>query len=206
MMTDWWDSIDFNKPWNDVHHCVVYRATNLVNDKCYIGVTNRGLKLRKQEHFAAARCAKRKGRSLFHNAIRKHGPNKFSFTVIDICENPDAAYRLERHLIDLWCPVYNLTSGGEGNSGLKMSAETKARMSAVRKGRKVTDEQLAKLHEYRKRALLKRSKGVECVTDSMKFESLRAAEKFYKMNSKTIADSCQGKCNRRGLVFRFLGN
>ena len=51
---------------------IIYKATNLVNGKIYIGQTINTLEYRKNQHFREARCEKRKN-IYFHNALNKYG-------------------------------------------------------------------------------------------------------------------------------------
>lgn len=85
-----------------------------------------------------------KGRSPFwHRTVAKHGLK------VDICmrfEKEADAFEHERFLIlcfrELGAPLANLTDGGEGVSGFKVSEETRKKMSAASKGRKRTPEQI----------------------------------------------------------------
>ena len=55
---------------------VVYAIKNLVNQKIYIGVTNRDLTKRLREHFQEANRERAKKRKLY-NEINTLGKNKF---------------------------------------------------------------------------------------------------------------------------------
>lgn len=97
----------------------LYRITNLVNGKVYIGCTTASI----QERFYAHKQAAARGSNLpIHHAIRKYGVEHFSIVQICSALNKDAMYELERHfIVEYDCcrldgdkPGYNLTRGGEG--------------------------------------------------------------------------------------------
>lgn len=64
------------------YNCGVYKITNLKNGKCYIGQS-----IQLKERFRCHR--KHKDKSLFHNAIRKHGIENFHFEVLIYCDRRD---------------------------------------------------------------------------------------------------------------------
>ena len=92
---------------------VVYKATNLINAKRYIGQTTCSLNSRKQKHFSTSkiRC-----RLYFHKALRKYGKDHFVWEVIRICGNIDELNAWEQYYILYYDSMrwgYNLESGGK---------------------------------------------------------------------------------------------
>ena len=57
---------------------IIYKATNKINGKVYIGQTTNSLSYRRDQHFREAKCIKRKT-VYFHNAISKYGEDNFIF-------------------------------------------------------------------------------------------------------------------------------
>lgn len=110
---------------------LVYKATNAINGKFYIGVTNGSVAKRRREHFHAARAG---SHTKFHRAIRKHGEANFSFEVIDTKAEYAEALSREIELIAKMAPSYNITKGGQGVLGLRIPPETLARMAEQRRG------------------------------------------------------------------------
>jgi group I intron endonuclease len=112
---------------------IVYKATNRINGKIYVGKTAHTLQERIAGHLRASRL------SYFHKAIKKYGITSFDFSVIDTAEDESVLNQKEKYWIAyLNCKVpngYNLTDGGEGVLGMKHSEEARARMSLTRKGR-----------------------------------------------------------------------
>lgn len=87
----------------------VYKITNSVNDKVYIGITCRPIMKRFWQH-----CSK--GNALY-NSIKKYGKDKFKIEHIATSENRENLGHLESLLIEQYNSMYpngyNLTSGGE---------------------------------------------------------------------------------------------
>lgn len=128
----------------------LYLITNKVDGKQYVGITSRPLSARWAEHLSAAR--RRKGWAL-HVAIREHGPD--AFTISEVCSEEDWHSLCEKEcnlISSLGCMVpngYNITTGGEGRPGFKVSDETKAKISAAHKGKILTVEHREKLSKVK---------------------------------------------------------
>lgn len=121
---------------------IIYKVTNLVNGKIYIGKTITGLKQRISVHLWDARH-KRKIYAL-HGAINKYGEENFKWEIMDRCLFPDMLCELEKKYIrELNCKApngYNLTEGGEGMVGYVASEETRKKMSAIHLGRPCSEK------------------------------------------------------------------
>ena len=112
----------------------VYKHT-CPNGKVYIGITcKKRLNDRWEKGTGYAKC------TYFNHAIKKYGWNNIKHEVLleDIDKN-HAVYA-EKYLIR-WYKMhnicYNLTDGGDGVSGMKMSEETKLKISKANKGKNV---------------------------------------------------------------------
>jgi group I intron endonuclease len=134
---------------------LVYKITNLVNGKNYVGQTREHLKRRWTKHV----CSALKGsNTTLHKAIRKYGRESFSLEILCVCLSEEQMKFAEIAFIQaLKSEVpngYNLTFGGEGGEptletrekmrrshlGKKDSEETKHKKSVANKGRKKTKE------------------------------------------------------------------
>ncbi len=92
----------------------IYKITNKVNSKIYIGSTN-NFSRRKREHFRS--IEKLRGNSILRNAINKYGKDNFIFEIIE--ETSDLLER-EQHYIDLLNPQYNIRVKAESNRGIRI--------------------------------------------------------------------------------------
>ena len=108
---------------------IIYKATNLINGKCYVGKTTTSLRQRKIEHFCDMR--NRLNNIYFHNALKKYGIENFKWEVIFECDDELILNVMETFKIMVYHSHkseglgYNLTWGGEGVSGWKHTDETK---------------------------------------------------------------------------------
>ena len=126
---------------------IIYKVTNLITNKVYIGKTIYKLKKRKRQHLCAAKS--NSGNMLFHKAIRKYGEENFCWEVLDTVMFSDLLLDLEKfYIIKYNCKQpngYNLTDGGGGVVGFTVSDETRKKMSEARMGHKMSDETKRKL-------------------------------------------------------------
>lgn len=130
---------------------VVYKLTNTVNGKAYIGITTRAPSDRLADHLLASRS----DRQVLYRAMRKHGAAKFRLEVIATAGTLDALMAIERRLIAEYGTHtsrggYNMTLGGEGTFGLKHSPDYVARMAARCRGKPLSPEHRAKLSAAQK--------------------------------------------------------
>ena len=116
---------------------VIYKATNKINGKSYIGFDSNWPR-RKRQH---ENSAKRKDGYYFHKALNKYGIDNFEWVIL----KENATLEDERLLIvshETHMKGYNLTLGGEGILGHKHSDNTKKKLSDKAKIRKMTPERL----------------------------------------------------------------
>jgi len=105
---------------------VIYKATNLINGKTYIGQTIYSLKKRKREH---GYQSKRGCDLYFHRAIYKYGIENFKWEEMCCCFDIKGLNEMEVYFVtlcDSFKNGYNMTYGG--NNSLH-SEETKQKMS-----------------------------------------------------------------------------
>jgi group I intron endonuclease len=113
---------------------LVYLITNIVTGKFYVGQTRQNLPRRKGEHVYRSNLGERDHK--LYRSMRKHGLENFTFEVLYECQPGDDLDTMERFFIasaNSYNRGYNMTCGGDG-----VSAETRAKLSAKFKGRKVT--------------------------------------------------------------------
>ncbi|GLC63093.1 hypothetical protein PLESTB_001979900 [Pleodorina starrii] len=121
---------------------IIYRATNRITGKIYIGKTVRHLYHAKARHRQRAMRRDLYGSdSYFYAAIRKHGWSAFDWTIIDQGENDTELQALERAWIAQTGSYrdrsigYNMTPGGDGGAGRKLSPEQIAGISLRSSGK-----------------------------------------------------------------------
>ena len=122
----------------------IYKITNTVNGKSYIGQTINKPEYRINNHFNL----NDKGCVAIHNAIRKYGRDAFTLEILhealDIFLDDLEIAEINKH--NTLAPNgYNIEGGGNANKVL--SDQTRQKMSESRKGRKVTLETRKKLSE-----------------------------------------------------------
>jgi len=107
---------------------IIYKATNTINGKVYIGQTIQKFRTRQLQH----RNDKR-NKSLITKAINKYGFNNFNWNVIDTATSLEELNEKEMYWIEKYNSIkngYNQTTGGKN---FKMSDETKLKMSGPKK-------------------------------------------------------------------------
>lgn len=141
---------------------IIYKITNSVNGKIYIGKTSKPIEKRLQTHFRNAVTCKR--RSRLYSAIRKYGCDKFSIEVIHTLTKDEESKvdYYERYYIKLFNSKnhlvgYNMTDGGDGGkneasmltSSLLRSGKTYAEIyGSVEKAKMVADKMSQGLSLY----------------------------------------------------------
>ena len=117
---------------------ILYKIENLVNNKCYFGITKCSLNKRWREH----KCKSKKSNNHLYTSIRKYGIDNFSVTLIKEFDNEDEMYLSEVEYIKKYRSNnpkygYNNSIGGEISSLCKkLSNETKLKISNYQKNRK----------------------------------------------------------------------
>lgn len=109
---------------------IIYRVTNKINGKIYIGQTRKPLTVRWSQHCSNAKKNRTKY-SILANAIRKYGKENFFVEEIDGANDlTELNYREQHHIYmnNSVSPVgYNLVGGGQ--SVQTYSDETRKKMS-----------------------------------------------------------------------------
>jgi group I intron endonuclease len=93
----------------------IYKATNRINGKSYVGQSVHPLE-RISQHVGD----RRNTNSIFHKAIDKYGIGSFDWTILVKVDGKDMANKAEKHYIkteNTYKPNgYNMTKGGDGGS------------------------------------------------------------------------------------------
>lgn len=92
----------------------IYKITNTINNKIYIGVTSRAIEERFAEH--KSRIEERNNIHLYQ-AMEKYGRENFIIEIIDTANTNEEMFEKEKYYIKLYDSYnngYNMTLGGEG--------------------------------------------------------------------------------------------
>ena len=96
----------------------IYKITNKINNKVYIGKTCRDIQTRWNEHWS--KSLNKEDNVHLHNAMRKYGKDAFNIELIEHCNTSEELSEKEQYYIALYdsrnrLKGYNLTIGGDGN-------------------------------------------------------------------------------------------
>lgn len=110
---------------------IIYKITNLLNGKCYIGQTIFSIEVRKKRHI---RDSKKHSLYPIHRALSKDGIDNFKWEELERCDckaSLDVTENLKiiEHHSHISEGGYNLTWGGEGCSGYKHTDDMKKYIS-----------------------------------------------------------------------------
>ena len=101
---------------------IIYKYTNKINGKQYIGQTIRGFDLRHYEHI-------RGDKSYFDRAINKYGIENFEWEILYVASNTEELNEKEIELIQKHNTLkpngYNVTLGGGSFNGYSPSEKQK---------------------------------------------------------------------------------
>lgn len=205
----------------------IYKITNNINGKIYIGQTIGTVKNRFDEHCRSSKC-----NTPIDKSIKKYGRDNFLVETIIETDSIDELNELEIFYIDKYNSTdksigYNICKGGKGTMGYhhradscaKMaesrigifageknpfygkhhSEEQRAKWSRERRGRRLTDEWKANLSKTSPNKV-----AVICTTTGERFESMVEAGKRYGINPCYISRICRGKMKRcKGYQFMY---
>lgn len=138
---------------------IIYKITNKVNNKIYIGQTTHTIEYRLNKHWAEAKCQANGKRmnNYFHNALLKYGIKNFFIEEIDKANTIEELNQKEIYWIDYYNSTnkeigYNLMTGGK--SGIK-SNETKQKISQKKKENWENEEIRFRMRNGLKKATIK---------------------------------------------------
>jgi group I intron endonuclease len=118
-----------------------------------VGITDRTLEYRWCKHVIASQNG---SEYHFHRAIHKHGDDAFEGFVLEECASVEELKAAERRWIQLLATNlpqhgYNMTRGGDGVFGLRMTDESRQKMRESHLGKQHTLEQRQKISATMKR-------------------------------------------------------
>ena len=144
--------------WTSKIDGIIYKITNNINGKTYIGLSKTNDDRRWREHISDSKFP-------IDKAIKKYGKENFTYEVIDTATTCYELAAKEREWIEQVKPDYNIRPGGyllyrahrseESRARMReaakhrppVSEETRRKMSVARKGRRLSPEHAAKLRQ-----------------------------------------------------------
>lgn len=89
----------------------IYKITNTINDKIYIGYTTTSIETRMRKH----KTDDIKSDTVLGRAIKKYGWDKFRWEILEECDDKERLLELEKYYIDKYSSHipngYNMTFG-----------------------------------------------------------------------------------------------
>ena len=199
-----------NQNQNTTKPIAIYKITNTVNGKVYIG---QGVdpKKRFRQH-----CFGKNKNAAIYKAIVKYGKENFLFEVIDWCDSKEESDQKEISYIakfDSFLSGYNLTPGGKGTGvgnanhqfGVKRDPERIKKMTEaaakVCRGRKLTEEHKEKVKLNSAKAKpVKLVKGEEVVV----YRSSREASQILGLEGSSVSKAIRTGTRVRGWTPMYL--
>ena len=126
---------------------IIYKITNKVNGKIYIGFTTKTLEERWKWHVSCSISPK----YIFHKSIKKYGSDSFYREILSESDNEEFLLKvMEPQYIAMYQSNnrdygYNMTSGGEGIIGFRHSDISRAKMSESKSGKPRSPETIQKM-------------------------------------------------------------
>lgn len=196
----------------------IYKITNLVNGKIYIGQTTYTIECRWKQHICASSTNpdKKDYNFLLHKAIRKYGKDNFSIELLEEVPKKEDLSSREMYWIDFYksCILeeenngYNMTYGGEGASkinkqeiyslwdeelgSIKIAKSTGHSISSIKKV-------LETYSKYSKEVDFARNTGKTVYQFNENgellnsFPSIASAARYVNINSSIINKCCHGQ-------------
>jgi len=210
---------------------IIYKITNKINNKIYIGQTVKSLKLRWKQH-----CNGNRHSLALSNAIKKYGIDGFNIEIVDFAENLEELNKKEEEYINKFNSLapngYNLMTGGirpkfseeskkrmgrKGSRhplyGKKHSEESKKKISESHKGKKLTKDHKLNISNsrvgkpnhnreiFKKRNDLKKI-SIICNENGIIYDSISSAANSLNTSTSNICNNLQGKYKQiKGFTF-----
>ena len=172
----------------------IYKITNDINQKVYIGMTERTIEERFKEHcreYKQRRCEKRP----LYSAMKKYGPEHFHVELVEETNSPEEREQYWIKYYNSYKEGYNATIGGDGkshidNNEIEKMLEACNRLGTVVAVRQETGHDVGCISRFLKQA------GIQVAT---------AQEINKERYSKQVAQ-CDKKTHKRLKTFNSLAD
>lgn len=161
----------------------VYKITCTANGRFYIG-SSINILIRLKEHRNSLVKNKHHSRHI-QRCCKKYGIESFVVEVLELCST-DVLLIREQYYMDTLKPKLNSSPTAGSPLGVKHTDETKAKISAALKGRKVSAATVARLIEYNKTRVLSPE-------SRRKFSDVQKGKKLSDETKAKISEANKGK-------------
>jgi group I intron endonuclease len=187
---------------------IIYKITNLINGKIYVGQTIHSLQSRWLRH-----CRK-SSNSVVSKAIRKHGEISFIVEILESCKSEKELDQRERYWISCFNSTvkmfgYNRTNGGQCG-GLCGDALNKMKLgvSKALKGRKKPKRTIIQIEKHRQsisgKPNFKKRRAIQCSNGTI-YDSLLSASESLGISKGNICSVLKGvRRSAGGFTFGYL--
>lgn len=170
---------------------IIYKITNKINGKYYIGQTTQGIERRWKDH------CKNSNKSAISLAIKKHGKENFFIESIVKCDSVEEMNKRETMCIKVLNSLapngYNIEVGGKNRN---MAESTKKKLSKINKNTIPPDRKGCTISKKHKLQISAKMKGVK--------KSESQIEKLKKTLALTGTSNKQVKCLNNGVVYKSM--
>lgn len=180
----------------------IYKITNKVNNKSYIGQTRYTVEFRWRQH------QHKKDKTYLHNAIHKYGIENFTVETLEECEFEDLNSREIFNIAkyDTFRNGYNMTIGGDGNRRLLLDDKYSEITDLYLAG--FSSNKIATLYKVDKASIVKilKSLGVKIRSNKLSFnhqEFLELVEDYnngYSLKALAKRYDCSGSGLKEYLI------
>ena len=172
----------------------IYKITNLVNNKCYIGQTRRkDLSNRVSKHLCDLRRNHSHNQHL-QNSWNKYGEDNFKFELIEIVDD-FLIDEKEQYWVDYFKAEYNKRLVVTSNFGRKMSEETKTKLSKLNIG-KIGPNKGKKFSKVVREKMSLGKKGIKLSIEHInKIRLANTGKVFSKIQRKNISKGLKNSYN-----------
>ena len=190
----------------------IYKITNNINGKIYIGKTMRSIKQRWKEHLANIKKEECKNRPLYR-AINKYGVENFSIEEIEECSDIILSDR-EKYWIEYYNSFkngYNATKGGDGSPYIdrKLVIETYKQIQNCKKTAEILNIHIDSVYKILKSNNIERKSSQEISKECggkpvymLDKKNLRILKVFASMKeaAKYIQEQTNNNTDLRGMA------
>lgn len=153
---------------------IIYKYTNKIDGKSYIGLTTKTIEKRWKQHVRNSKTPQYP----FHYAIQKYGPETFTLEILCECSTQEELYEKEK----FWAETFNtfIPNGYNLSAGLgpgSVSDETKNKLSSMRSGE--GNSMFGKHHSEKTKEMMRQSlRGRKLSKNSIRKREATRKEKY----------------------------